>query len=65
MRDLRDLLKSQSIVNDVKYRAVLQNWEYKGSIKKPLWEYKKYDINCLLEQYYEGVLCKCNMPLNL
>lgn len=28
---------------------VSQNGEYKGSIEK-------YDVNCFLEQYYEGVL---------
>lgn len=52
MRYLRDLLKSQSIAK----------WcQISGSIAKL--GVQKYDINCLLEQYYEGVLCKCNMPL--
>ena len=53
-----------------KYRKMIPNiGQYrkigstKGVQNTPLQEYKKYDINCLVEQYHEGILCKCNMPL--
>lgn len=53
----------KGFVEKSKYHKMMSNiGQYRkiGSTKGV----QKYDINCLLEQYYKGVLCECNMPLN-